>query len=59
MDCSRGNNGPYNNDRARTVNSKRETNHTANNHNINIIDRESIVEIQEDELEQHSMLDIT
>lgn len=48
-------NGPNNNDRARTINSKREINHTANNHNINIINRESKVEIQEDELEQYSM----
>ena len=43
-------NGPNIKDRTRNSNNNGELNHTANNHNINIIDKEIKVEIQESEL---------
>ena len=51
-------NGPNIKDRARNSYSNGEINHTANNHNKNIIDKESKVETQENELVEKETLNV-
>ena len=52
MECSRGRNGPNIKDRTRNSYNDGEVNHTDNNYNKIVIDKEGKVETQENELER-------